>query len=86
MKHSRQAEFAESSISSSLSLLMDPETRVRAACGDCLGQAASILGAKAWNLTEKPILDVINYCWVRQPLDILARSGVRHTYCLGILS
>lgn len=64
LAHHKKAAFAIEKAKRVLPLLTDPEARVRTAVGECLGAAASNAGAGAWKLAEKPVLDLIEYCWV----------------------
>lgn len=59
----KEVPFAIDSAQKALQLLMDPEARVRTAAGHSLGSAAEIAGLDIWNLAEKPILEVVHFCW-----------------------
>ena len=64
LDHYNEAGFAINSAKGALQLLTDPEARVRTAVGECLGASARNAGVEIWKLAQKPVLDVIEYCWV----------------------
>ena len=64
LEHHRDRDFAVESAKLALQLLGAPETRVRTAVAVCLGAAAGTAGADIWKLAEKPVLDLIDCCWV----------------------
>lgn len=64
MEQQKLATFAVQCAQQALRLLVDPEARVRIAVGDCLGTAASNAGTDVWDLAAKPVMQVIDYCWV----------------------
>jgi hypothetical protein len=67
LKHVSEDGLASKCVQVALGLLIDPEVRVRLAVGECLGAAAAHLGPRVWDMSAKPILEVINYCWVSSP-------------------
>jgi len=75
LKHVREDGLATKCVQVALGLVIDPEVRIRLAVGECLGGATAQLGPRVWETSAKPILEVINYCWVNRillpPLPLL---------------
>ncbi len=83
LEHHRERDFAVESAKVALQLLGDPEARVRTAVAVCLGAAAASAGADIWKLAEKPVLDLIDCCWVASSSRSLSdpRSHTIHCMC-----
>ena len=64
VQSSKPVELASNAVQKALTLLTDPEVRVRLAVGDCLGESARILGEKIWLDVKNPIISSIRQCWV----------------------
>lgn len=63
----KRPDWARTAVGAALSVLSDPEVRVRIAAGECLGEAAAILGSEAWTSCRIDVLDSIDRCWVSLP-------------------
>lgn len=62
-----QSKAQRDMLDACLTLLEDPEPRVRLAVSECMRLLAEQQGAAVWLASHDAILDSITACWVRAP-------------------
>ena len=68
-----QSKLQQDMLDACLTLLEDPEPRVRLAVSECMRLLAEQQGIAVWQASRDAILESIKACWVRLPREWLLR-------------